>query len=74
MRVRDARRTNPCLDIAELTLPGPTDLVGQQALLLDPTRDRLCSDHEVYRHRVDCAPGFGHETFLPRTQSSFLFF
>ena len=53
MLVRGATRSDPRVDLGQLTLPETPDLMGRQTLVINPTIDRLFGDPEVCRHLVD---------------------
>src|SRR5216683_6563662 len=65
--VRGTTCTDPRVDLGQLTLPETANLMGGQALVLDPAVDRVLSDPEVFGDIVDGDPGFGHQSFLPIT-------
>src|ERR1700674_2763546 len=68
MMVRGATGAHPRIDFGQFTLPEPTDLMGRQPLMLDPTIDRVFGNPEVRRNLVDGDPRFGHQCSLPVTQ------
>ena len=53
LRAGGTTRPDPRINFGQLTLPEATDLVGRQALALDPSVDRLFGDPEVCSHLVD---------------------
>ena len=63
--------TDPRVDLGQLTLPETANLMGGQALVLDPAVDRVLRDPEVFGDFVDGDPGFGHEGSLFRTSEAF---
>ena len=68
MVVRVATRTNPRVDLGQLTFPETTELMGGQVFVLNPAVDRVLGDTEVFGDLVDGDPGFSHPSFLPVTE------